>query len=74
MPSHIRIPVSALRPGDVLTPTNREVVRCERGLWTPKGKHEVTLRSAEPEGDPTEHECYRSYFGSRTVVTVLRNG
>jgi hypothetical protein len=73
MPEHIRIPVSALRAGDILTPTNREVVRCSRGISTPSGCHDVDLRSAEPEGDPEGHGWTRSTFRSRTMVTVLRN-
>lgn len=72
MADRLTVQVQYLRPGDVLTPTNREVVRCSRGVRTPSGKHDVDLRRAEPEGND-ENPVYRSTFGSRTVVTVLRN-
>lgn len=71
MPQAIRVPVSALRPGDVLVPTNREVVRISRGLRTPSGRTDVDLRRAEPEGND-ENPVYRSTFGTRTIVTVVR--
>ena len=69
--THIRVMVRELRKGDVLWPTNREVVRCSRGARTPSGKHDVDLRPAEPSGTD-ELPIRRATFGSLTIVSVLR--
>lgn len=72
MPRHIRVQVKALQRGDVLTPTNREVVRASRGVRTPTGYTDVDWRRAEPEGND-DNPVYRSTFRSYTQVTVIRN-
>ena len=66
-PVRMRVPVSALRAGDKLVPTNRYIVRVSRGLRTPSGKHDVDW-TREPGG-----AIQRSTFNSRTIVTVERD-
>lgn len=71
MPRHIRVRVRELRRGDVLTPTNREIVRVSRGVRTPSGKLDVDLRAAEPAGSDAL-PVRRATFRADTLVSVIR--
>lgn len=57
-----RVKVRCLEPGDVLTPTEREVVWVGSTLSTPTGYRTIHLRRGE--------RIERNMFRANTVVTI----
>lgn len=66
---HTQVQVRDLQDGDVLMPTNRQVVgRPTAGARTPAGKRDLTLRNL---GGKRQGEEYRVTFGAYTRVSII---